>query len=305
MLQALALDPANELVGIDAVVLEGELGRVDPAIAQLLQLAAHAKALALLGEEEAHALVAGFGGGVGLDQQGEAGAVNAVGDPGLGAVDDVGVVALALGRGADRLQVRAAVGFREREPAPQLTAREAGQVGIPLLVGAEALDGGGHDEVRVDEAAHRHPGVGEPLDDLGVGGDRQAEAAVILGDGGAEETHLLHLLDDVLRVDVVVLQRGDVGADVAVQESLDSVEDQRFLLCVHGLGPVRHRRLLPFGGVGGREHILPVWPRKCLRLRRVGGMSICLGIDDVTLKGAARPLYGLKGRGEPWQIVAM
>ena len=248
MLQALAFDPANELVGGHAVVLEGELGRVDPAVAEFLELAADAKALALLGEEEAHALVAGLGAGVRLDQQREAGAVDAVGDPGLGAVDDVGVVALASGRGADRLQVGAAVGLGQREPAPQLARGEAGQVVLALVFGAEALDGGRHDEVGVDEAAHRHPGVREPLDDLGVGGDRQAEAAELLGDGGTEEAHLLHLLDDVFGVDVVVLQRSDVGADVAVQEALDSIENQRFLFCIHGLDTVRHCRLLPSSG---------------------------------------------------------
>ena len=249
MLQALALHPANELVGIDAIVLERELGRVDPAIAELLQLAADAEALALFGEEQAHALVAGLGVGVGLDQKSEAGAVDAVGDPGLGTVNHIGIVAFAACRGADRLQVGAAVRLGECEPAPELAGGEAGQVVVALLVGAEALNGGGHDEVRVDKAAHRHPGVGEALDHFGVRSDRQAEAAILFGDGGAEEPHLLHLLDDVFRVDVVVLERGDVGADIAVQESLDSVEDQRFLFCVHGLGIVRHRHVLPSSGV--------------------------------------------------------
>ena len=249
VLETLALDSADELVGIHAVILEGELGGVDPAIAKLLELAADPEALALLGKEEAHALVARLGVGVGLDQQSEAGAVDAVGNPGLGAIDHVGVVAFTLGRRADCLEVRAAVGFRERKPAPKFAAGEAGQVGLALLVGAEAFDGGSHDEVGVDEPAYRHPGVGKPLDDLGVGRDRQAEAAVLLRDGGAEQPHLLHLLDDILRVDVVMLERGDVGADVAVEESLDSVENQRLLLRVYGLGMVRHRDKLPSLGM--------------------------------------------------------
>ena len=71
---------------------------------------------------------------------------------------------------------------------------------------------------------------------------------MLFGDGGAEQPHLLHLLDDVLRIDVVMLERGDVGTDVAVQESLDSVENQRFLLLVHGLGMVGHRHQLPSSG---------------------------------------------------------
>ena len=268
-----------------------------PAIAELLELAAHAKPLALLGEKEAHALVAGLGARVGLDQERQARAVDAVGDPGLGAVDDVGVVALAARRGADRLQVGAAVGLSQREAAAQLARGEAGQVVLALVVGAEALDGSGHDEVRVDEAAHRHPGVGEPLDDLGVGGDRQAEAAVFLGDGGAEEAHLLHLLDDVLGVDVVVLERGDVGADVALEEPLDSVEDQRFLFGIHRLGPGPPLPQTPAPRYEGREHIPRGGYRKCLRLRRLGGMSVCLGRDDVGPKGAARPPCGRRDAG--------
>ena len=61
VLQALALHAADELVGVHAVVLEGKLGGVDPAVAEFLELAAYAEALALIGEEEAHALVAGLG----------------------------------------------------------------------------------------------------------------------------------------------------------------------------------------------------------------------------------------------------
>ena len=51
VLQALAFFAADKLVGVDPVVLEREFGGVDPAIAELLQLAADAEALALLGEE--------------------------------------------------------------------------------------------------------------------------------------------------------------------------------------------------------------------------------------------------------------
>ena len=68
----------------------------------------------------------GFAVGVGLDEQGEAAALDAVGDPGLGAVDHV-VLAIAPGGRADTLQVGAGVGLRQRQSAAHLAARELGQ----------------------------------------------------------------------------------------------------------------------------------------------------------------------------------
>ena len=86
-----------------------------------------------------------MGARVGLHQRGENVSVNAVADPHLGAVDHV--AAFALGRpGADRLQVRAAVGLGQRDRAAQLAVRTPWKVAPLLGLGTEALDDGGHDE---------------------------------------------------------------------------------------------------------------------------------------------------------------
>ena len=123
---------------------------------------------------------------IGLHQQREAGAFDAVGDPGLGAVDDV-IVAVAPRRHADGLQIGAGVGLGQRKPAADLAARKRRQP-VPLLRrGAELLDRERQHQVRVEDAGDRHPHRGDAHDDLGVGRGRQAEAAVFGADGRAEQ----------------------------------------------------------------------------------------------------------------------
>ena len=73
----------------------------------------------------------------------------------------------------------------------------------------------------VDDAAHRHPAAGDLLDDQGVGEQRLAEAAVLLGDHQAEDPHLLHALDDLRRVLVLVLELGGDRQDLLVDELAD------------------------------------------------------------------------------------
>ena len=177
---------------------------------------------------------------VGLDEQREHLAVDAVGDPGLGAVDEVGVVARAHGAGADRLQVGAAVGLGQRQPAAQLAGGEARQPGALLLLGADALDAGRHDQVRVEDAGQRHPHLRHPLHDARVGGGRQPEPAVGRADGGAEQAQRLHLLHHVRGVDVVVLQRAHVRAHVPLQPLADRVEDRGFVFAGGGRRGCRH-----------------------------------------------------------------
>src|SRR3546814_3031637 len=75
-------------------VLEDQLRRIDALVAQLLQLLRRAEAVALLDQEEADALVPRPGLGIGLDHDAEALTLDAVRDPGLGAVDRVAVAVL-------------------------------------------------------------------------------------------------------------------------------------------------------------------------------------------------------------------
>ena len=99
------------------------------------------------------------------------------------------------------------------------------QVAPLLLLGADPLDARRHDQVRVEDAGERHPHFRDALHDPGVGGRRQAEAAVVRRDGGAEQAERLHLLDHLVRIDVVVLERMHVRTHVALQPSADGVED--------------------------------------------------------------------------------
>ena len=105
--------------------------------------------------------VPGLGAEVGLHEQGEAVAVAAVGDPRLRAVDDVGVAVAAGGR-ADGLEVGAAVGLGERQPAAQLARRRApgGRSRAASSVPNRA-DEVRHHQVRVEDAGERHPHLGD------------------------------------------------------------------------------------------------------------------------------------------------
>ena len=61
--------------------------------------------------------------GVGLDEDGERCALDAVGDPSFGAVDDV-TVAVAPRDRADALQIRTGVRFGQADAAANLTGRK-------------------------------------------------------------------------------------------------------------------------------------------------------------------------------------
>src|SRR5256885_8578686 len=54
-------------------------------------------------------------------------AVDAVRDPGLGAIDDVALISLPARRRADRLQIGAAIGLGQRQAAAQFAGRKARQ----------------------------------------------------------------------------------------------------------------------------------------------------------------------------------
>ena len=108
-----------------------------------------------------------------------------VGDPRLRAVEHVDAIG-TRGGGAHRLQVGAAVGFGQRQPAAQLGRPPSrGRKSGTLLVGAVAANELRHHQVRVDHAGERHPRAGDGLDDPHVGRRRQPEPAVLRRDGGA------------------------------------------------------------------------------------------------------------------------
>ena len=163
--------------------------------------------------------------GVGLDQQRKAGAADAVGDPGLGAVDHV-ALALAHGAGPDRLQVGAAVGLGQRQPAAQLAGRKARQEPSLLRLSAEALDQLRHDQVGVEIAGQRDPDLGDPGDDRGrrsapTAQARRARGAIV----APNRPNACICSISAARISIGPLQLDHLRADLALEPALDRVED--------------------------------------------------------------------------------
>ena len=217
----------DQAAGGYPVVLENKLGGIDALVAELFQLPADGEAGAFLGEEEAHAPVARARPGVRLDEKREAGAVDAVGNPDLGAVHDI-VAAIASRGRADGLQVGSAIRLGQRKSAADFAGGKPRQPGPLLFLRAEAQHGRGHDEMRVEDAGKRHPHGRDPLDDAGIGRGAEAEPAVFLGNDGAEKAELLHALDDVGGPGVAVFQRQYMGTHIAVEELVHRVEQRGF-----------------------------------------------------------------------------
>ncbi len=179
--------------------------------------------------------MAGPGVRIGEGQQGEGVALPPVGHEHLGAGDEV-LVAVAPGHRAEGLHVRAGVGFGEAEPPAGLAAGEAGQQAPPLLLGAVLEhDQGGHG-VAVDDPGQGHEPAAQLLDDAGVGGHVEAEAAVLRGHQGPEQPEPLHPLHHLARIAVVVLQRGREAAHVVVHELADRGQEvgRAARGCAHG-----------------------------------------------------------------------
>jgi len=112
----------------------------------------------------------------------------------------------------------AAVRLRHGERAAQLAGGHPRQVALLLVAGAVLEQQVGDDEVRVDDPGDAHPAAGDLLDGQRVGQQGLAEAAVLFGDGQAEQPHLAHGVDDLLRVLVVVFQPLGVRDDLPVRE---------------------------------------------------------------------------------------
>jgi len=138
------------------------------------------------------------------------------------------VVALLHRAGADRREVGAGVGLGEPERAAQLARRHARQEARLLLRAAELLHQDRHHQVRVEDPGERHPHRGDLHHDLGVGGGRKPEAAPLRVEHRAEQAHLLHLPDQLVRVDVVVLEAHHLRAHFLLEPALDGVEQRGF-----------------------------------------------------------------------------
>ena len=141
-----------------------------------------------------------------------------IGQPHLLTGDGVGAVLVLRATGADGSDVGSEFGFRHRERTPGLTGGHPRQEALLLLVGAVLADHVGHDEVGVDHPGHAHPAAGEFLHAQRIGEQRLAQPAVLFRDHQSEQPHLLHRVDDGLRVGVGALQLRSVRDDLFVDE---------------------------------------------------------------------------------------
>ena len=218
--KALSLHAADKIVGGDAVILENQFGTIDGVIAEFLELLTRSEPVALGRDEQAHAFVARVGLRVSFDEQGETAAVDAVRNPRLGAVDDI-VVAVTDGCGTDRLQVGPRVRLGQREAAANFAAGEFGQPLRLLSRRTKAFDGARHDKMRVENAGNRHPIRCDMRHNFRIGDGGQAETAIFLSDGRAEQPHFGHLGDEFGGPDVTVVVLHHDGADFFLNPFVD------------------------------------------------------------------------------------
>ena len=218
--------------------VEHELGRLHALVSELLQrrrdreagLLRHARLL--LEDERRHASVRGICVGIGLREQHDEAGAQPVRRPHLLAGDHV-VVAVANGRRADRLHVRARMRLRHRVGRAHLAFRHAREVALTLVVRAVLLDHPRGQEVRVEHAGQRHPATRELDLDQHVRRQIEPEAAVLLRDDHPEEAEALHLLDERLGERIRVLELRGRRDHLRVHPRADRGDDLRLLGDTH------------------------------------------------------------------------
>ncbi len=172
-----------------------------------------------------------------------------MGDPELAAVQDVAAVD-RLGAGRHGARVRPAVRLRQAEAADHLAAGHVGKPAPPLRLRSE-----GEDRVHDQRGLHAHGRAVAGIDrldlprDQAVGDVGGAGAAVLFGQGGAEQPQLAHFGHDLR----IVAFLGE-GRDDARQKALTGVVarrvgDQPLLL---GEPALQVERVLPAEGLCGR-----------------------------------------------------
>ena len=117
-----------------------------------------------------------------------------------------------------RVSLPASGSESERRP-PSFSRGHGGEPALLLLLRPVRQDHGGRHGVGVHNAGEAHPAVGQLLNDPDVGQQVETEAAVLLGDGDAEEAERAHLLDDRLGIGVGALEVGGDGDDLSLPRS--------------------------------------------------------------------------------------
>ena len=193
--------------------------------------AAHAQFVELLRDREAgHALLDQKGGdatraqfGVALGIHHQRVGVRAVGDPHLAAVEQV-KAALVFGFERHAQHIAARAGFAHGQGADMLTRDQLGQVFLPLLQAAVALDLV-HAQVAVGTVAqgHRGRGAGDLFHRHHVRQVAHVGATVFLADGDAQQAQVAHLAPQVHRELVVFVNGGGARRDLALRKFVHGV----------------------------------------------------------------------------------
>ena len=191
--EAVAIVP-QPILRRHAHVLQHDLARPGGVLAHLGdRLAAGDARPVALDDERAHASVLGRGIGLGEDDE-EAGD-RRVGDPGLGAVEDI-LVALAHRGAEDARHIGAGRGLGEGVGRQLSAIGQPGQVAFLLIRAAGQDDRPGREVVEHDGGLNAGAGPGQLLVDDALLQHAQAGAAVRFRDIGADQAGLLRLADD-------------------------------------------------------------------------------------------------------------
>ena len=219
--------PAEDRAGRQPDAVEHHLGGLDALVAHLVDLAGNGQArpgLAepglLLDQERGHVLIGRAAVKLVFHQRRDDTRPGPVRQPHLLAVKDEFTVRGAS-TGLDGRNVRAAFRLTHRERPADLAGGHLRQQPLLLLFCAVLSDHVRDDEVGIDDPGDGHPAAGNLLDHQGVGQQRFAEAAVLLGDRQAEQAHVLHPRHDRVGEFVGVLERRGVRDDLLVHESPD------------------------------------------------------------------------------------
>jgi hypothetical protein len=226
-LEALAfpLRSADDGVQWHAGVLEDDIGGMRALLSHLpVGLADGDARRSGFDQEGGHAPGIGAG-GIGAGEHGEQPGMWRIGDVTLGAVQYVSLIILAPGGGLQRAGIRADVGLGEAERADDLSGGKPGQ--IARLLRRRAVD---DDALRAnavigaDQRAECRRGLAQAKGDLDLLRHRQAEAAILLRNGKAEQPEFPHLRDDGLGNAVLLRDLRLQRRQTLIDEALDRIE---------------------------------------------------------------------------------
>ena len=151
----------------------------------------------LHGDQEVRDALVLAGVGVGAGQQEDVVGVLGLGGPHLLAVDDP-LVAVQLGLGLERGEIRAGLRFGEALAPGDLALEDLGQELLLLLLGPPLQDGRSDQGVAEEVGSHGGAGPGELLVEHHVLQGREALAAVLLRPGRADPAAVVELLHPLL-----------------------------------------------------------------------------------------------------------